>query len=48
MEKYEFGRCKQCLENGRPLKDGYCINCKPAKPPVPDFLNDLFKRFDSK
>jgi len=42
MDKYEFGRCKECFKNNRPLKNGYCIECEK----LPDIINDLFDGFD--
>jgi len=54
MDKYKFGRCKECFKNSRPLKNGYCIDCENPvgfftsyEPPMPDLLKDLFKCFDN-
>ena len=41
MDKYEFGRCKKCFKNNRPLKNGYCADCKSS-----NMIDDLFKEFD--
>ena len=40
--KYEFGRCKKCFKNNKPLKNGYCIDCEK----LPDIIKDLFDGFD--
>ena len=40
MDKYEFGRCKKCFKNNRPLKNGYCIDCE-----LNNVIDDLFNMF---
>ena len=41
-DKYGFGRCIKCNKE-KPLKNGYCINCKNN---LPDCFKDIFNGFN--
>ncbi len=44
MDKFSFGKCSVCNEH-KALMNGVCADCR-AKTELPDFLQDLFGKFD--